>query len=148
MRAQKLAHSVIDEQGTIVSKSCAIHPRDYFDMLCKPSLNRVASLAQSLRGKHRFFSNKHELPKWQGTMTVIYYGLLKLISFVIYFLIPIFALWHAHQNFVTSGFLYGYNFAGTAIGEFALLQVLWLDLVCAVGIMRHLWTSTSLNGDK
>ena len=141
VRAQKLAHSVIDSLGESLGPRAAVHPREYFDMLREPSLNRIASLAQSLRGQHQFFVSRSALPNWLRLLTVIYYGLLKVIAFIIYFLLPVWALWQAHKTFSVSGLLHIYNLTATWVAGFALLQVLWLDILYAAKILKYLWSS-------
>jgi hypothetical protein len=141
VRAQKLAQSVIDSLGSSLGPSCDIHPRDYFDMLRKASLIHVASLAQSLRGEHQFYNNRNSLPKWRRSTSVVVYGVWKLIVFAIYFVLPVVAIWKAHQNFSTVGLLQTYNVIGTFIGCAALGQVLLLDVQYAAKILQHLWSS-------
>lgn len=138
VRAQQLAHDVIDKLGSLLGPNCAIHPRDYFDMERKPSLNRIASLAQSLRGKYQFFTTAAGLPNWLRRVTVLFYGLWKLVGFVIYFVFPVVALWRAHQDFSDYGILRAYNLFFTAIALFALGQVLLLDLKYAFKIFNKL----------
>jgi hypothetical protein len=138
VRAQKLAHSFIDSLVASDTVSGLIHPRDYFDMMRKPSLNRIASLAQSLRGKYQFFSSNQRLPRWLQLLTVIYYGLLKVMSFVVYFLLPLWALWQAYRSFPASGPLRVAAMVGVSIAGIALAQVLLLDLAYASNILKLL----------
>jgi hypothetical protein len=139
VRAQKLAHKVIDSLVNGTAANDLIHPREYFDMWRMPSLNRVASLPQALRGKYQFFVTSERLPTWLRLVTVTYYGLLKLVSWAVYFLLPIWALWHALANVSPSGPLRWYAAIGAFVAGGALLQVLLLDLAYAITILRHLW---------
>lgn len=142
VRAQKKAQSIIDSLSSHPSSGKIIHPRDYFDMHRKPSLNRVASLAQALRGKHQFFDTNERLPSWLRFGTLIYYGLLKFLSLSIYFGLPIVALWQAHRHFSPPGFLGVCSITGTLVAGAALLQALSLDLAYAVRIFKYLWEPT------
>jgi hypothetical protein len=142
VRAQQLAQSVINSLGSTLGPMCGIHPRDYFDMLRKPSLNRIASLAQSLRGKYQFFTTAAGLPNWQQRMTVALYGLWKIIGIAIYFVFPVIALWQAHINFSATGLLHLYNLFFTAVAILALGQVLVLDFRYAISIFKHLLEPT------
>jgi hypothetical protein len=142
VRAQQLAHSVITSLGSILGPMCDIHPRDYFDMLRKPSLNRIASLAQSLRGKYQFFTTATGLPIWWLRITVAFYALWKIIGMAIYFVFPIVALWQAHRNFSATGLLHAYNLFFTSIAVFALGQVMSLDFRYAISICKHLLKQT------
>ena len=89
VRAQKLAQAYIDKMTVVDGE---LHPRELFDMLRQPSVIRVAPLAQSLRGKYQFFGTAGECPAalWWGS--VVYYGVLKLASIGISFLLPGWAL--------------------------------------------------------
>jgi hypothetical protein len=138
VRAQTLAHKVIDSLGPILGPDCAIHPRDYFDMQRKPSLIHIASLAQSLRGEHQFFTTAAGIPIWRKKITVVLYGLWKVIGFLIYFVFPVLALWQAHREFSASGLLHAYNLFFTSAAVLALGQVFLLDFLQAISIVKHL----------
>jgi hypothetical protein len=138
VRAQKLAQLVIGSLSPILGPVCGIHPRDYFDMQRKASLIHIASLAQSLRGKYQFYTTATGLPIWRKKITVFFYGLWKIVGFVIYFLFPIVALWQAHRNFATSGLLQLCNVFFTWAAILALGQVLLLDVLYAITIFKQL----------
>ncbi len=145
VRAQQLAQSVIDSLGSTLGPTCNIHPRDYFDMCRKASLIHVASLAQSLRGRHQFYTSKGKSPYWVLVATVVVYAGWKLIAFSIYFVVPFWALWESHKNFSAVGLLHAYNTGGTWAGCIALGQVLVLDILHAGRILTHLWRSAQSN---
>ena len=138
VRAQQLAQAVISSLGSTLGPMCDIHPRDYFDMLRKPSLSRIASLAQSLRGKYQFFTTATGLPVWWLRLTVAFYALWKIIVMAIYFVFPIVALLQAHRNFSGTGLLHACNLFFTWVAVFALGQVMLQDLYYAVTICKHL----------
>jgi hypothetical protein len=142
VRAQKLAQLVIGSLKPTLGPVCAIHPRDYFDMQRKPSLIHIASLAQSLRGKYQFYTTATGLPIWRKKITVLLYGLWKLIGFVIYFVFPAIALWQAHRDFSASGLLQVCNVFFTWVAILALGQVLLLDFLYAITIFKQLLEPT------
>ncbi len=95
LRAQKQAHSFINRMrtGTLLA---GMDPRDLFDMLRVPSLNRVSPLAQALKGKYQFYGEAAHCPILRRFGSVVYYGLLKIISMPVYYGLPAFALWHTY----------------------------------------------------
>ncbi|OGU57883.1 MAG: hypothetical protein A2V66_17580 [Ignavibacteria bacterium RBG_13_36_8] len=95
VRAQKLAHKSLNKINT--SALFGIHPKDYFDMAQSASVNRVAPLAQLVRGKFQFRDNSNSCPKWLILLTSIYYLFLKIIAAVVFLLLPAFAYWKAYQ---------------------------------------------------
>jgi hypothetical protein len=138
VRAQKLAHDIITSLGPALGPVCAVHPRDYFDMYRKPSLIRIASLAQSLRGKYQFFTTAAGLPNWRRQITVWLYWLWKIIGLGIYFVVPIVALCLAHRDFSAPpcSLLNAFNLLFTIVAVCALGQVLWQDFVYAIEISK------------
>ena len=144
MRAQKLAHSVIDSLDTKHHADNIVHPRDLFDMLRMPSLNRVAPLAQLLKGSTPGTS-KYSI--WRRIVAVSYYILLKLVGLVVFFGLPGAALWHSLDKFSHSG-LYRFQFvAGAAItisivAAVALVQVSLTDFLLISGPIKHLWKTS------
>jgi hypothetical protein len=139
IRAQKLAHDVIDKITASFTPNNNLHPRDYFDMLRTPSLTRVASLSQVLRGKHQFFASAAGLPAWRRRMTAVYYALLKLVSLIIYFLLPLSALYLALKHVPVSGTLFWCTIVGAIVAAGALFEVMALDAFYAAVILRKLW---------
>ncbi|MFH1726452.1 MAG: hypothetical protein ABII00_17720 [Elusimicrobiota bacterium] len=89
VRARKLAEGYIGSLSEVAEKP---HPREFFDMLCQPSVIRVAPLAQSLRGKYQFFATAAACPDWLWWTSAAYYVLLKASAILIYFLVPGWAL--------------------------------------------------------
>ena len=75
-----------------------IHPRELFDMLRLPSVNRVAPLAQSSRGLYQFYATSDRCPGWLRIASAAYYGLLKLASLIVYLGVPAWALWEVHSR--------------------------------------------------
>lgn len=139
VRAQKLAQKSLDSVISKLPKHFEIHPRDWFDVLRTPSLNRLAPLAQMLRGKYQFFPESRTCPYWLRSLTVVYYGFLKAVSFFVYFGLPVWGLWHAKALVVASGWLRIAVDVGGLVAILALLQVLVSDVIYAAKILIHLW---------
>jgi hypothetical protein len=139
VRAQKFAQSTIDLSPQTLTGGNIFHLRDYFDMLRKPSLTRVASLAQVLRGQYQFFTTYKGLPVWLRLGTVVYYGLLKLVSLLIYFFLPIFVLGYAWGQVAVTGWLLWCTAALGIVAGAALLEVLVMDGAYAITILLILW---------
>jgi hypothetical protein len=144
VRTQKLAQRNIDSMLERGASTDLLHPREYFDMWRMPSLIRVAPLPQALRGRYQFYADSAGLPTWLRLATVTYYGLLKLVSWVVYFLFPMWALWHARANVSFSVAARWYAVIGTCVAGFALLEVLWFDVEYSLAIFRHLWQIKTL----
>lgn len=104
-----------------------IHPRDLFDLFRMPSLTRVASLPQLLRGKDSSFTRPSSLSPVKKILARTYYVMLKIASLTVYFGLPTLALVAAYLNLGDSG---PHRFALTAGGVLALvslLQVAYFD---------------------
>lgn len=138
VRSQKLAQKLIDSMLEKGASADLLYPREYFDMWRMPSLIRVAPLAQALRGRYQFYADSEGLPTWLRLATVTYYGSLKLVSWVVYFLLPMWALWHARANVSFSIAVRWYAVIGTCVAGFALLEVLWFDIEYSIESFRHL----------
>jgi hypothetical protein len=139
VRALKQAHAVIDSMVTGSKLPDDVHPRELFDMCRLPSLNRVAPLAQLLRGRYQFFVNSRDCPAWLRAASVGYYALLKLASLVVYFGLPSWALWAAYRNIPPAGRIGCFLAVGGALAAVTLLHVLVSDVWYAANILRYLW---------
>jgi hypothetical protein len=89
VRAQKLARK---QMRHLRSTESGVNPAELFDMLCQPSVIRVAPLAQSLRQKYQFHDTADGCPEWLRYTSGAYYVVLKISAIAIYFLLPLWAL--------------------------------------------------------
>ena len=137
VRAQRLAHSVIDSLADNRATDL-VHPRVFFDMWRMPSLNRVAPLAQSLRGKDEFSAVSRRCPELLRVIIVLYYSLLKLVSLLVYFVLPGWALWKGFASVTAVSWLLRILEIGGVLAGFALLEVLVLDIIYSVRVYSHL----------
>jgi hypothetical protein len=140
MRAQKLAIDLLPESPPIEKQ---IHPREFFNMLRTPSFNRIAPLAQLLRGKYQYYKTKRDCPTWLRRSTVVYYALLKLTSLAVYFWLPFWAMRDAYVNVLSvqsASFVVVWcaRIGGCVAGS-ALVVVLIVEMATAREIAKHLW---------
>jgi hypothetical protein len=140
VRAEKLAHGII---VSMRAEIMGMDPRELYDMLRLPSLNRVAALAQSIRGKYQFFRNSAQCPHWLRILSTIYYGFLKLSSMIVYYGLPALALWEAYGRTLEAGMPPWPATIGGGIAGVTLFQVLTQDLLYSVGVIRIIGSVTS-----
>jgi len=119
IRADKLAHSVIDTMNRILLvDGIELLPRDLFDMLRQPSLTRVAPLAQWVRGRWQFEGETTPCPLWRRVMSIGLYVVLKVVVLLVLFAAPGVALFVGYGQVRASG-----------IGQS------WIGLLAAVGLI-------------
>ncbi len=151
VRAEKLAQSVVDslvEAGQPSGKQQPgwIHPRELFDMLRLPSVNRVAPLAQSLRGRYQFYATGTRCPEWLRVASTAYYGLLKLASLVVYFGLPAWALWDVHGRLTLTGAVGWLATLGAILAGATVLQLLLTDAWYSFKVLRVIWRTPPHEG--
>jgi hypothetical protein len=142
MRTQSLTQAALDSLSASYPTDDQIHPREFFDMLRMPSFNRVAPLAQLLRGKYQFYKTSRECPAWLRGLTVVYHVLLKVTSLAVYFGLPFWALCHAYANVLnvqSNSFVTWCARVGGLLAGSALLVVLFAEIVYASKITKILW---------
>jgi len=142
IRAQKLAQSTIDSliQGT---DSDVLNPRDLFDMLRLPSLNRVAPVAQLVKGKYQFHSTANDCPGWLRFVSISYYAAVKLVSFIVFFCLPIGALWRAYAMVSVTGWLRIAVIVSGWVAAGTLIHVLLTEGLYAIRTLGYLWGKPS-----
>ncbi len=75
-----------------------LHIHDYFDSMLLPIINRVAPVAQILRGKYQFYPKSKECPCCLICLSLLVYFILKLITFCIVYIFPFIALVYSWIN--------------------------------------------------
>ena len=101
-----------------------IRARTWFDMWRKPSLNRVGPLPMSL---NQLF------PRWRNhtfrkIVVRIYYAVLKIVALAIYFLFPLYALWHVYRSRLGLGATLNLYLVGALLATLTLVQILLLEI--------------------
>lgn len=140
VRAQILAQSFIDRLPHGYEFGHA-NPRDLYDNLRLPSFNRVAPLAQLLRGKYQFYGGEAPCPRHRRIASTIYYVLLKIVSLVVYFGVPAIALCHTFWKTPVTPSVYRFALgAGGTIALFTLGQILYTDAKYSIGAIRRMWS--------
>ena len=143
IRAQRLAQTVVDSLVVSQISGDIIHPRELFDMLRMPSLNRIAPLAQLLRGKYQFYVNMERCPAWLRIISTGYYGAIKLVSYLVFFCLPAWALWRAYGMVSLTGWWRVLFTTGGCVAVITLLQVLLTDAIYTAKVLQHLWKESA-----
>jgi len=133
VRARKYANRYINLLPTTEKEP---HPRELFDMLCQPSIARVAPLAQTLRGDYQFFETIKDCPAWRWHTSTVYYAILKASAIGIYFLLPGWALLSVGLQLWRKDIVPVPLLTLAPIGLIPLLQVTVSEVVDAWGILR------------
>jgi len=135
VRAQKLAQRYIDDLQPAPGQ---LHPRELFDMLRQPSVIRVAPLAQSLRGRFQFYATANECPAHLWWISVVYYGLLKVASIAVYFLLPWWAIVSVAASLHNTTSRAAVIVVPALAASVVLLQVMVADLVYTWQVLKRL----------
>jgi hypothetical protein len=136
VRAQALAQSFLDSLTSRSPEVVGMHPRELFDMLRLPSINRVASLAQSLRGRYQFYREEPNCPGYIRLVSTVYYVLLRLTSLVVYYGLPAAALWQSHAIMQRAGV---HLWPVTAVGLLSgitLVEMFVIDVLYSIQVVR------------
>jgi len=126
--AQDILNHLASKQGS------NIQPRTWFDMWRKPSLNRVAPLPMSL---------KYVLPEWMNhtlrkILVRFYYAVLKIVALAIYFVFPLYALWHVYRSSLGLGATLNIYLVGAFLATLTLFQILFLEIRYAWRAGKHI----------
>ena len=84
------------KQNYIIPKVLHIH--DYFDSMMVPVINRVAPIAQILRGKYQFKPKSKDCPCVLICFSTLVYLIYKLITYCIIYIFPLIALIYSWAN--------------------------------------------------
>ncbi|HXP81175.1 MAG TPA: hypothetical protein VN976_14815 [Verrucomicrobiae bacterium] len=138
VRARKLAFRFIDSIPNH-AEFAGMHPQELFDMFRLPCFNRVAPLAQSIRGKFEFYSGKASCPTYRVVASAFYYALLKLISMAVYFGVPAFALLRTYEKIQNVSFTSKIMVRGSGVvAAVTLFQVFLSDLLYSIKVLRKI----------
>jgi ABC-type multidrug transport system fused ATPase/permease subunit len=144
VRAQKLAQNVVDSLAAKnATNATLIHPRELFDMFRLPSVNRVAPLAQSLRGRYQFYATGNRCPAWLRVVSTAYYAFLKSAAMLVYFGVPTWALWTVHSRLALTGSLRWVAMLAGFLAGATLLQLLLTDTRYSLKVLQVIWRGTA-----
>ena len=114
-----------------------MHPRDLFDLLVQPTINRVGPLAQLLRWeKYQFFPEVLSAPRPLQYLVNVYYVALKIVAFVFYFVVPAFALIRAYQSAALVGTRWWLASIAVGVATLTLLQIMLWELYYTVTVAK------------
>ncbi|MBI3636787.1 MAG: hypothetical protein HY216_11365 [Candidatus Rokubacteria bacterium] len=144
-RAQELAQGRLDSltkawEANAKKHVGEIHPRELFDMLRLPSVNRVAPLAQASRGRYQFYATSDHCPGWLRMASAAYYGLLKLTSLIVYLGVPAWALWDVHNRMTLDRAPSLIAALGGTLAVVTLVQILLTDGRYSLKTLRKIAT--------
>jgi hypothetical protein len=91
IRTRKLIQNEIDTmpiQERFISNT---HIQDYLDSILSPTYNKVAPISQFLQGKNQFFKKDAE-ERGKRIVPILYYVILKLVSFLFMYFVPIISI--------------------------------------------------------
>jgi len=97
VRTKKLIEKVICEIKEKDGNIYGIDLRDIFDSIIEPSIFRLAPIAQFIRGKYQFFHNSENCPKYLKILSTFYFFILKLISYLVIYFLPFYAMLKCYQ---------------------------------------------------
>ena len=143
VRAQKLAQRAIDALADNSQRVMGIHPRDLFDMLREPSVNRVAALSQLLRGRYQFYGDNLRCPPLLRAVSTVYYFILKSVSLIVYFGLPATAVWQTYARAVSSVSSPVSVHAAGLVAAIALVHVAVVDTMYLMQVSSKIWTAGS-----
>jgi hypothetical protein len=140
IRAGVQAHRTIDSLRKL--HSGGVDPREMFDMARTPSLNRVAPLAQLAIDQVSSITGQRW---WVRGLGVLYYLLLKILSVLVYYGLPVLAVTMAYTNAFGHGLSDNvfFSFAKVAVcaALLALVHVFVSDIRYSCRVVRRLWRS-------
>jgi hypothetical protein len=140
-RAQTLAQRRVDSlagdwDANAKGHPGEIHPRELFDMLRLPSVNRVAPLAQSLRRPYQFYATTDRCPGWLRIMSTTYYGLVKLTSLIVYLGLPAWAHCDVYSRLTLNRAASLIAALGGILALLTLVQMLLTDAWYSLKVLR------------
>jgi len=146
IRARKLTNTAIRAIYRDLNLAGGIDLRDALDVINATSINRTAPLAQLILGKYQFYPTKDNQPKIRKFIAVCYQSALKVSSYLVVYLLPLYALYIALVNgglFNCHGNIIGlplyFLWVVSGLATFIILQLLYLELHYAVCAIKRIY---------
>ena len=136
VRAQLLANYALRELGEQPLSELHVHPRDLFDVLRVPSVNRLAPIAQLFQGREAFHSSEKRPPLWRRRVSVVYYLALKSASWLVYFGFPVLALWVSFLRIPWPDWRRWVLLSAGIIATLPVLQVFVVDIAYVLHVSK------------
>lgn len=128
IRSRSLINRVLDEYGKEYPLTRNVALQDAFDAVVTSSIQRIAPLAQVLRGRCQFYPESHNCPLYLRLLSSLYYTVLKLVSVMVVHVFPAYALVQSalrSRVLCSSCYIWG-------IPNFVIWPVLTVALIVAV----------------
>jgi hypothetical protein len=135
VRAMKLAHSFLKSLAGESPTVLGMHPRELYDIMRLPSLNRVAPLAQFVLGAHQFHATASSRSRLVKLRSEIAYAALRLVSMTVYYTLPTAAIWRAFSEMQVQRYVWFLSLGGGLIAMSALVVVFLSDLQYSAEVM-------------
>jgi len=136
VRAQRLANYALGKLGDQLLAELQVHPRDLFDVLRLPSVNRIAPIAQLFQGLDAFYGMESRPPYWRRRASVVYYLALKSASWLVYFGLPLLALWLSFSRVPWPGWPQWVLLPAGIIATLPVIHVFLVDVICVLQVSR------------
>ena len=131
IRTRKLINLVLRENIEKPLLPGGIDLRDAFDSISVSSINRTVPIAQLLLGEYQFYPAKDKQPKLRKVIAVLHQVILKIVSYLVVYLLPAYALY--------SSFVFG-NLFCVSSGIFGLsIYFIWFVSFAAITILLQLF---------
>jgi len=98
IRSRKLINIALRDTKDLVKLPGGIDLRDAFEAISTNSINRTVPIAQLLLGKYQFYPDKENQPFFQKYLALIYHIVLKLITYLVVYVLPAYALFIAYNE--------------------------------------------------
>ena len=132
VRAERLAYDALKHLVDEPLSALRIRPRDLFEVLRIPSVNYIAPIAQQFRDPHKFDSSAPRPPSWRQPASKMYYVSLKVVSWFVYFGLPLLALWLSFARIPWLGPIHWLLFVAGAISTVPVVHMLLVELASLV----------------
>ena len=146
IRARKLTNTAIRAIYRDSNLAGGIDLRDALDVINATSINRTAPLAQLILGKYQFYPTKDNQPKIRKFIAVCYQSILKVSSYLVVYLLPLYALYIAFVNgglFNCHGNVIGlplyFLWVVSGLATFIIFQLLYLEIYYAASAIKRIY---------
>jgi len=138
IRSRKLVNQTIRKIKSSTSIPEGLDLRDLLAVINTSSIQRTAPIAQILLGKYMFFPEAINRPNWLRLISIFYQLILKIISYLVIYVFPIYALYISSSGsglFSTHATYWGipvyFFWLVSGVALILLVQLLILELVYA-----------------
>lgn len=145
-RAQSLVHKFINRTGEKDGNFGGADLRQWFDILRVPTFNRVSPLAQLLRVWLRTKKDTRIRRFAAGLICALYYLFLKFTAMLVYFGLPVYALYRVYGERSLVQTHRWTVYTGFAAAVLGIIQAALCDVFSLRNILPHIWRGDSQSG--